>query len=164
MYRQYHATRHQGGENPFGIGVIPVGAIFYLQNNAWWRDRFRGRPSCRNPWIVESVLNGIMAAARRNQITGLWEDAHLSRRSETAVVRSLRDGGRSVVSIRLLIRHEEEGLRRDPATYPDLPCLARHRRAPAPHLAGIQQSCKRESEHVPVRWFPFARCSASMRI
>ncbi len=143
MHRQYYAARRQGGENPFGVGVIPVGAIFYLQNDAWWRDRFRGRPSCRNPWIVESFLNGIMAAARRNQISELWEDTYLSRRFDTAIVRSLRDGRRSVVAIRLLILHEEEGLRRDPATYPDLPRSACHKRTSAPQLASIEQGCKR---------------------
>jgi hypothetical protein len=143
LYRQYHAALRQGGEKPFVVGVIPVGAIFYLQNNAWWRDPFRGRPICRNPCIVESFLNGIMAAARRNQITGLWEDAYLSRRSDTAIVRSLRDGRRSVVAIRLLILHEEEDLRRDPATYPDLPRSASHKRTSAPQLASIERGCKR---------------------
>jgi len=34
MHRQYRAARRQGGENRFGVGVFPVGAIFYLQDNA----------------------------------------------------------------------------------------------------------------------------------
>ena len=32
MIRPYHAQRRQGGNNPFGIGVIAVGTIFYLQD------------------------------------------------------------------------------------------------------------------------------------
>ena len=60
-----------------------------------------------------------------------------------AVVRSLRDGRRRQVAVRILVLHEDEGLWRDPATYPDLPRLraerpnksrvplAKHRRRPA---------------------------------
>jgi hypothetical protein len=39
--------------------------------SASWRDRFRGAPICRNPWIVEGFLNGVLCAARRNRDTGL---------------------------------------------------------------------------------------------
>ena len=49
MIRQYHAQRRQGGTNPLGVGVIAAGAIFYLQNDGWWRDRYRGKPVCRTP-------------------------------------------------------------------------------------------------------------------
>ena len=41
MIRQYfaHRRRGRGGCNPLGVGVIAVGAIFYIQNEGWWRDR-----------------------------------------------------------------------------------------------------------------------------
>ena len=70
MIRQYHAQRRRGGPNPLGVGVIPVGAIFYIQDEGWWRDRYRGAATCRNPWIVEAFLNGTIGAARRNRQTG----------------------------------------------------------------------------------------------
>jgi hypothetical protein len=41
-------------------------------------------------------------------------------RSDMAIVRSLRDGRRRQVAVLALIGHEDAGLRRDPATYPDL--------------------------------------------
>ncbi len=127
MIRQYYAQRSRGGDNPLRVGVIPTGAIFYLQDDGWWRDRFRGAPSCRNPWIVEGFLNGLLCAARRNRDTGQWDDVYMARRSDMAVVRSLRDGRRRQVAVRILVLHEDEGLRRDPATYPDLPRLRAER-------------------------------------
>ena len=99
MIRQYHAHRRQGGANPLGIGVVAAGTIVYLQDEGWWRDRDRGRPACRNPWIVTAFLNGICAAARRNRDTGLWEDVHVSRRSDMAIVRSLRDGRQRLIAV-----------------------------------------------------------------
>lgn len=113
MIRQYHAQHRQGGKNPLGIGIIPAGAIFYLQPDWWWRDRYRGKPSCREPWIVEAFLNGTLAAVRRNYETGLWKDIYVSRRSDMAVVRSLRDGRRQQIAVRILILHEDQGLRAD---------------------------------------------------
>jgi hypothetical protein len=95
MIRQYHAQRRRGGPNPLGVGVIPAGAIFYIQDEGWWRDRYRGAPICRNPWIVEAFLNGTIGAARRNRQTGLWEDVYAAGRSDMALVRSLRDGRRT---------------------------------------------------------------------
>ena len=62
-----------------------------------------------------------MCAARRNRDTGRWENVYISGRSDMALVRSLRDGNRRQVAVRTLILHQDEGLRRDPATYPDLP-------------------------------------------
>ncbi|MBW4025671.1 MAG: hypothetical protein HIU92_21595 [Proteobacteria bacterium] len=124
MIRQYYAQRCQGGDNPLRVGVIPAGAIFYIQDESWWRDRFRGRPVCREPWIVESFLNGIIAAARRDPATGLWLDLYAARRSDMAVIRSLRNNRHRQIAIRILIIHEDEGLRRDAATYPSLPKLA----------------------------------------
>jgi hypothetical protein len=113
MIRQYHAQRRRGGNNPRGIGVIDVGTIFYLQDEGWWRDRYRGAPICRNPWIVTAFLNGKMGAARRNRATGLWEDVYLAERSDMTVVQSLRDGRRRQVAVRTLILHEDHGLQRD---------------------------------------------------
>ena len=127
MIRQYYAQRSRAGDNPLRVGVIPTGSIFYLQDDGWWRDRFRGAPSCRNPWIVEGFLNGLLCAARRNRDTGQWDDVYMARRSDMAVVRSLRDGRRRQVAVRILVLHEDEGLRRDPATYPDLPRLRAER-------------------------------------
>ena len=123
MIRQYYAQRSRGGDNPLRVGVIPTGAIFYLQDEGWWRDRFRGAPTCRNPWIVEGFLNGALCAARRNRDTSKWENVYTARRSDMAVVRSLRDGRCRRVAVRILILHEDEGLQRDAATYPDLPQL-----------------------------------------
>ena len=121
MIRQYHAQRRQGGTNPLGVGVIAAGAIFYLQNDGWWRDRYRGKPVCRNPWIVTAFLNGTLAAARRNLDTGRWEDVHVARRSNIAVVRSLRDGRQRHVAVPTLIRHDDKGLMQQPSLYPTLP-------------------------------------------
>ncbi len=44
----------------------------------------------------------------------------MARRSDTAIIRSRRDGRRRRIAVRTLILHEETGLRRDPTTYPDL--------------------------------------------
>ena len=121
MIRQYYAQRRRGGDNPLGVGVIAAGTIFYLQPEWWWRDRYRGTPTRRDPHIVEAFLNGTMGAARRNRDTGLWEDAYLAGRSDMAVLRSLRDGRRSCVAVRTLILHEDHGLVRQPSLYPTLP-------------------------------------------
>lgn len=123
MIRQYFAHQRRGGCNPLGVGVIPVGATFYIQDEGWWGDRYRGAPIRRNPWIVEAFLNGTLAAARRDPETGMWQDRYLSRRSDTAVVRSLRDGRRRRIAVRVLILHEEHGLAAQPCAYPDLPSL-----------------------------------------
>ena len=130
MIRQYYAQRCRGGCNPLRVGVIPAGAIFYIQNDGWWRDRYRGRPVCREPWIVEAFLNGMVGAGRRNAETGLWEDVYVVGRADMAVVRSLRTGRRRQIAVRILILHEDEGLRRDEATYPDLPALRADARLP----------------------------------
>lgn len=131
MIRQYYAQRCRGGYNPLRVGVIPAGAVFYIQNHGWWRDRYRGRPVCREPWIVEAFLNGTVGADRRNAETGRWEDVYVAGRSDMALVRSLRSGRRREIAVRLLILHEDEGLRRDEATYPDLPAPRANARLPA---------------------------------
>lgn len=38
-----------GGYNPLRVGVIPVGAIFYAQDDGWWRGRDHDKPVCRAP-------------------------------------------------------------------------------------------------------------------
>ena len=129
MNRQYGAQRWQGSSNPLRVGTIPAGAVFYLQDDRWWRDRHRGAPTCRNPWIVEGFLNGQLHASRRNQDTGRWESTYRAGRSDTAVVRSLRDGRRQHVAVRVLILHEEEGLAVQPVGYPSLPDLRFHKAA-----------------------------------
>jgi hypothetical protein len=48
MIRQYYAPRSRGGDNPLRVGIISSGAIFYLLDEGWWRDRFRGSPIYRN--------------------------------------------------------------------------------------------------------------------
>lgn len=130
MIRQYYAQRAQGGDNPLRVGVIPIGAILYLQDETFFRDRCGGRAICRTPWIVEGFLNGTMGAARRSRATGLWEDATRSGRSDMALVRSLRDR-RSVhhVAVRILILHEELGLWKEMPGYPTLPDVQRFRPA-----------------------------------
>ena len=127
MFRQYYAQRARGGHNPLRVGVIPVGAIFYLQNESWWRDRFRGRAVCRDPWIVEAFLNGTMGASRRNRDTGMWESTYRTGRSDIALVRSLRDGRRRRVQVRTLQLLEELGLVQQPTAYPSLPDLRFYR-------------------------------------
>jgi hypothetical protein len=73
--------------------------------------------------MVTAFLNGTVAAGRRNRDTGLWEDVYVSRRSDMAIVRSLRDGRERRVAVRTLILHDDEGLVRQPSLYPTLPNL-----------------------------------------
>lgn len=131
MIRQYYAQRCRGGCNPLRVGVIPAGAIFYIQDDGWWRDRYRGRPVCRESWIVEAFLNGTVGAGRRNAKTGRWEDVYVAGRSDMALVRSLRTGRRRQIAVRVLILHEDEGRRRDEGAYPDLPASRADARLPA---------------------------------
>ena len=126
MMRQYFAQRRRGGHNPLGVGVIAAGAILYLQDDDWWRDRFRGRPVCREPYIVEAFLNGTIGASRRNRDTGHWESAYAARRSDMAIVRSLRTQRRQAIAIRILQLHDEHGLGVNSA-YPSLPDLRFYR-------------------------------------
>lgn len=130
MIRQYYAQHARGGDNPLRVGVIAVGGIFYLQDQAFFRDRFGGTAVRRTPWQVEAFCNGTMAAARRNRCTGLWEDLFRSGRSDMAVVRSLSD--RRIarqVSVRTLIVHDDLGLWKQPTSSPSLPDLRRFRPA-----------------------------------
>lgn len=129
MNRQYHAHRRQSGDNPLGVGTIALGSVFYIQDRGYWEDRFRGRAVCRNPWIVEAFLNGELCAASRDLATGHWRNVFLGNRTDTALVRSLRDGRRKTVAIRMLQMLEEHGLTMGEARYPSLPELRLHPQA-----------------------------------
>ncbi|MBI0536980.1 hypothetical protein D9599_15525 [Roseomonas sp. KE2513] len=131
MLRQYHAQRRQGGDNPLGVGTVALGSIFYLQDDGYWRARFGHTAVCRTPWIVESFLNGQYHAARRDPATGRWLSVYAANRTDLAMLRSLRDGRRQSVAIRLLQLHEDEGFGLPDNRYPTLPTLSRagHRRA-----------------------------------
>jgi len=130
MMREYGASRRLGGNNPLGVGVIAVGSLYYLQDEAYFRDRYSGRAVCRNPWQLISFLNGMLHASRRNRDTGIWESSFRSGRSELAVVRSLRDGRQRTVAVRLLQLHDELGLTKGITRYPTLPDLRFHRCRP----------------------------------
>ena len=133
MIRQYHAQRSQGGNNPLRVGVIAAGSIYYIQDEGFFRDRYSGRPVCRTPWIVESFLNGTIGASRRNRETGLWESTYRARRSSMAVVRSLRDRRQTrIVSIHLLIVHDDLCLWKASTSYPTLPDVRRFHQLTAP--------------------------------
>ena len=132
MIRQYFTHRFQGGANPLRVGVVATGSIFYLQDEGFFRDRHGGPAVCRTPWIVEGFLNGQCHAARRDPATGRWLDTFLSGRSDIAVLRSLRDGRRQQVAVRILQLHDDLGLTKQPTGYPSLPDLRFYRRqAPA---------------------------------
>jgi len=128
--RQYGAQRRRGGDNPLGVGVIAVGSIYYIQDEAYFRDRYGGRAICRNPWSVLGFLNGMLHASRRNRTTGLWESSFWSGRSDLAVVRSLRDGRQRTVAVRLLQLHDDLGLTKGITCYPTLPDLQFYRCRP----------------------------------
>ena len=123
MMRQYGGCRRRCGANPLGVGVIAVGSVYYLQNSRWFGDRYRGPPVCRVPWQVEAFTNGLLHAVRRDPETGRWRDSYWSGRSDMAVVRSLRDGRRRTVAVRLLILHDDLGLGKGITAYPSLPDL-----------------------------------------
>ena len=127
MNRQYRAQRRQGGANPLGVGIIAAGSIFYLQDETFFRGCHRGHAICRNPWLVEAFLNGTVAAGRKNPSTGRWEDVYVAGRADMAVLRSLRDGKRRQVAIRILILHDDLGLFPEPSSYPSLPDLRLYR-------------------------------------
>lgn len=135
MMRQYGAQRCRSGDNPLRVGTIAVGSVLYLQDQGYFRARYGEAPICRASWIVEGYLNGMMHATRRDPDTGMWRSSYWSGRSDTAVVRSLRDGRRQTVSVHVLLLHEDRGLCRGFSAYPTLPDLRFHRRRsrhPAP--------------------------------
>ena len=139
MIRQYGAQRSRGGDNPLRVGVVAAGSIFYLQDEAFFRDRHGGTAVCRTPWIVEGFLNGTMGAARRNRDTGRWEDVFLSGRSDMALLRSLRDRRQlRRVAVRTLILHDDLGLTKGVTAYPTLPDVHRLRPMRFPRVVAPQ--------------------------
>lgn len=125
MLRQYNAQRQMGGHNPLGVGIIPTGAIFYLQDDQLLR---RGdKPICRTPWQVVGWLPRRIEASRRSD-DGQWLPSFNSRPMSTAIVKSLRDGRTAHVSAHALEVHEDFGLRIDGCDYPDKPNLDLWRR------------------------------------
>ena len=140
MMRQYGASPRRGGYNPLGVGVIAVGALYFLQDEGYFRDHHGGRAVCKAPWQVEAFLNGMMHASRRSRATGVWEDTFISGRSDMAVVRSLRDGRRRTVAVRLLILHDELGLTKGIASYPTMPDMRLYRCRPAPSARQVARA------------------------
>ncbi|MBR0641244.1 hypothetical protein [Plastoroseomonas hellenica] len=127
MLRHYFAQRRQGGVNPLGAGTVALGSIFYIQDGGFWRDRYRGRPCLRRPWIVEAFLNGELQAARRDPTSGRWLSLFMGNRTDVARVRSLRDGRSVTIAIRILQLHEDAGLGAPDNRYPSLPHVPRQR-------------------------------------
>lgn len=140
MLRQYYAQRRRGGGNPVGVGVIAVGSSYFLQDQGYFRDRHGGRAVCKAPWQIEAFLNGMMHASRRNHATGQWESTYVSGRSDMAVVRSLRDGRRHTVAVRLLILHDELGLTKGITGYPSMPDMRLYRCRPALSAKQVAQA------------------------
>ena len=134
MIRQYYAARCMGGDNPLRIGIIAAGSIYYLQDQEFF-SRFGGRATRRDPWIVESFINGTIAAARRNKDSGMWEDVYFAGRSDAAIVRSLRSGRRVQVTVRLLILHDDLGLTKEVTSYPTRPDMGQYRRNSRPKVS-----------------------------
>lgn len=131
MMRQYYAQRCRGGSNPLRVGVIAVGSIYYVQDRGYFDKCRGGRAVVRTPYIVEAFLNGTCGAARRNRETGTWEDAYRGGRSDTALVRSLRDRQQvRRISVHLLTEHDDLGLWKEPTAYPTLPDLSLYCRTP----------------------------------
>ena len=130
MIRQYGAQRRRGGANPLGVGVIAVGSSYYVQDERHFRDRCSLSPICKEPWQVEGFTNGLLHAARRDPETRQWRDSYWSGRSDMAVIRSLRDGRRRTIAVRLLVLHDDLGLAKGIAAYPTLPDLRFHRCGP----------------------------------
>jgi hypothetical protein len=121
MLRAYHQQRRRGGDNPLGVGIVPLGAIFYVQ-----ASDMQGRERCvENPWMVVAFRPGERGAARRDPDTGRWEGVRTSR-TDTAVVRSLRDGRERDVAVSILVAHDDQGLSNGATGYPSLPRLDLH--------------------------------------
>ncbi len=124
MLRQYFAQRCRGGDNPLRIGTIASGAIYYIQPDHWWRDRYRGAPTCREPWMVEAFFNGTVEAAYRDPETREWRSLYIRGRSDFALIRSLRSGRKQRIAVRTLQLHDDEGLSPGAQNYPTLPTAA----------------------------------------
>ena len=77
-------------------------------------------------WIVQGFVNGVCHACYRNPQTGVWEDRVIGRRSDQALIRSLRDGRCDKIPVRWLIALEGVGEACEP--YPSLPDMRRFHR------------------------------------
>ena len=135
MIRAYGASGCRPGNNPLRVGVIAVGNIFYLQDQAYFRSRYPQAPVCKTPWIVEAFLNEQLGASSCDPNTGHWRSSPWSGRNDTAVVRSLRDGRRLTVTTHILQVHEDRSLTHGFNNYPSLPDLRlyrTHSRQPRP--------------------------------
>ena len=121
MLRHYFAQRCRGGDNPLRIGTIAIGSIYYIQPDHWWRERFRGKAECREPWMVEAFFNGTIEAARRDPETREWRSLYITGRSDFALIRSLRTGRRERIAVRILQLHDDEALCAGSPHYPALP-------------------------------------------
>ena len=62
--------------------MIALGVIYALPLFSGSRRQQR--------WIVQGFVNGICHACRRRPQTGVWEDRVISRRSDRALIRSLK--------------------------------------------------------------------------
>jgi hypothetical protein len=124
MLRHYFAQRSPGGNNPLRVGTIAIGAIYYIQPDHWWRERFRGKPSCREPWIVEAFFKGTVEAAFRDPETRQWRSLYIKGRSDFALIRSLRTGRKQRIAVRILQLHDDEGLSSGSQSYPTWPSAA----------------------------------------
>lgn len=123
MNRQYYAPRRRGGQNPHGVGTVPIGTIVYLQNTGLRIGR-NGSPVCVVPWIVEAWLPREYHPAVRGRPSSVYiRGGHL------AIVRSLRD--RRVVRTvadHLLLSNIDAGFEvgsADPGPIPITPAAAR---------------------------------------
>lgn len=125
MLRHYYAQWRRGGVNPLGVGVIALGSIYYIQDAGYSRARFVAPPVRRNPWSVEAFLNGELQAARRDPQSGRWPSIADDNRTDSALVRSLRDGRRRTIAIRVLELYEDKGFGVPDNPYPTLPKLVR---------------------------------------
>ena len=56
MIWQYGAQRARRRANPLQIGTMPIGAIFYIQNEEWWRDRHT--PACGTAALLPCATDG----------------------------------------------------------------------------------------------------------
>ena len=124
MLRQYFAQRCRGGDNPLRIGTIAIGAIYYIQPDHWRRERYRGAPTCREPWMVDAFFNGTVEAAYRDPETREWRSLYIRGRSDFALIRSLRSGRKQRIAVRTLQLHDDEGLSPGLQNDPTLPQAA----------------------------------------
>lgn len=156
MNRQYHAHRSMGGANPLRVGTIPLGGVFYVQDQGYWNARGLLPAVLRDPMIVVAFLNGSFGATRRDRSTGQWASTYAGNRTDLALLRSLRDGRLHTVRISDLQALEEQGLTKGTVGYPTRPNLQFYRQGtlltpvsrPAPELTSSPRR-KPATRHQP---------------